>query len=414
MIVASGSSSGLVSMNHSVTFPCVSESLEFEIPVFVDTYYGKLPTAPDDERFLTIYELLKADGIYKNMPSPSEFSYFPDKCRLSGRNRTPIYPIDISLFVTEETQFGIAYLKPDSSAFGDELSAVAIVGSIDPELSYPMLLRAIKAGETNPIEDVRRLCGLPDSDLKPDVVPGTGSLSVSIQSLGLASGDQVDEFRNDYTGITAFISSSTKGIVLPSPMFDYFLSKAKSINGKPVEQVGTDLIVHECLSDRSSQVLESDAFSLIVSLKGQGTTGIRIRPERYMRKIADGKCVMEMFRGDQDDTVILGDALFKSTIIEFSSNHGLRICPLWPFRVPLKSIKLPKVDGRFESNESKSSSFGLLISILVAGIVLIGGLVAWFVMRARKNRTHVDRFSPTRPMVADPSDVSSMASAEHL
>jgi hypothetical protein len=197
-------------------------------------------------------------------------------------------------------------------------------------------------------------------------------------------------------------------------MFDYFLSKARSINGKPVEQVGKDLIVHECFSDLSSQVLKGDAFSVIVSLKGQGTAGIRIRPERYMRKIADGKCVIEVFRGDQDDTVILGDALFKSTIIEFSSNHGLRICPLWPFRVTAQSIKLAQIDGRFESNESKSSSSGLLIAILVGGIVLVGGLVAWFVMRSKKNRTHVDRFSPTRPMVADPSDVSSMASAEHL
>ena len=414
MFVASASSAGIVSLNESTTFLCYSESLEFEVPVFVDTYNGKLPVETNDKRFLRVWDILEADGIYQTLPPSSEFQYYPDKCRLGGNASSQVDSVDISLFVTTETQFGIAYLKPDSSVFSGDLSALAISGSIDLGSSYPILLHRSKPGEAYPIESLSRMCKVPDSDLKPDVVAGTGNVAVSVRSLGFAVGEEMDEFKMDRSGITGLISSSTKGIVLPSSMFDEFVSKAKSIYGKPVELVGQDLIVHECYNDSTSPGFKTDAFSVIVALKGQGDVGIRIMPERYMRIIDHGKCVMEVFRGDQADTMILGDSLFKSSIIEFSSNHGLRICPIWSFRVPEKAAVLPKIEGRFESNDSTKSSSGLLIAILVGGIVLVGGLATWFIMRAKKKRTHVDRFSPTRPMVGDPSDVSSMASAEHL
>jgi hypothetical protein len=123
-------------------------------------------------------------------------------------------------------------------------------------------------------------------------------------------------------------------------------------------------------------------------------------PHTFLDWDANNECRTIVHRGASSE-ITLGDTLFGSGVLELGRNRSLVLFPhdLREF-YDWGGVVLPAT----MNDDSTSSNSDIVLGVAIGGGVLILAIIIGLVVRAkRKQRIQRDRYSVTRPMVANPS-----------
>lgn len=408
-----------MSAAHSMTsqaevtvFECYSYDAGIDIPVFIDTKAYGSDEGMVKMRAQEVFDVLTREKLFPDADSSAldEFKIFPDRCVV--KSPTGSYIVKIWLVVAAEVQFGIGNAGPSTDLLGPEIGSWAIGGTPSSKVDQQLQLSLSRAGEPDPMSQLTNQCDLVEAFRKPTVDTSSGRWEFVVDAIGFASDNKTDRLALSAT--KAILSSETRGIELPSTMYDEFVTRI-TITNKAVELVNGSLVFKECYAE-GGYALGPAKMHLFVALRGQGQVGIQLDASALLRKGATaGSCEVKVTRGSSGD-IIFGDSFFQSSLIQFSRTSGLSVCPYAVHYldgvIPAEQQQYIK-DEMMEVSQRTKSSSALLIGLIVGGVVLVGAVVTFFVIRHRKMTRSSDRFAPERPMV-EPSDVSSTADIEHF
>ena len=146
------------------------------------------------------------------------------------------------------------------------------------------------------------------------------------------------------------------------------------------------------------------------------TQAVKVSPSDYiMPKKGSEDCFVNIYK---DETVILGDAFFKTGMVELAKNGTVSHCRPSKTNYVLNGQETVKdggddtvdVDQANKDDPPKHRYYGLFIGCTIGGIVLIIGVIVFFVIRA-KRRQRLTRDDPNRSMIHDLSSTNSVTSS---
>lgn len=388
-------------------FYCHSPFLSRDVLVYFDTSGGWSSSSLLTDQHLELYRdiLVRNDNIPSDLEFASLTSY-GDACTVKTAMGDLAIPVTLYWLNDGGAEFAVADISPSSPLFDSTTKAVALSSIVWGEFGASVRL-LVASGDTSPSDRYGCFSGAMNNMVYPPVLSDANIWKVGISRFG---------FHNPLTNASlpfsrptiASIQSAVHGIVLPSAVFDDFVAALRQISGSVLRVNGDSLFIQNCYIDDVG--FAGDLPHLVLGFEGQDA--FRLYPNAYLDKSANKECRVTVFRGDGSEA-ILGDSLFASGLVQFSRNQGLLLCPSLMDTVVVPSTV---VGPRPKSDFAMSGNNGLLVGITVGGVVLLVAVIAFFVIRAkRKQRAERDRYSASRPMVADPSisDAASEAS-EHV
>ena len=414
---------------HSLTFKCVVRDPrgDLELPLFFDTLGRSSDDLKSVARGMEIFEVLRRDNIFANLDS----SYVPDihhyheECEVMTGGKIYKFPVDF--FGDEGYQFVAYNLLPTSNAFKRDIESLRF-SPLGPKQSGSLFLQPSSRGEGSRID--ADSCSMPADHRRASVFENGNKWNFIVKDLGLIFNSQYLPIRSE-SNLVAYVSTLKTGLTFSKDLYESVMKMIVSSlePGRVVVKNGGVMFVSDCHWARPEGVFgkKERMFEIVTALDGQGGNGIRFFSETFIARADEvdaNTCRLNIFMDEKlaENEIIFGDAFFRASDVEFSGlNNGLAVCPYSVYspshevsnEVPyLVQQPLVQVASRYAQ---KPSDYSLLIGLLVGGCVLIFGVIAFFIFRAkRKNRLMAQeesgRFAPTRPMV-DPSEISSNISA---
>jgi hypothetical protein len=224
----------------------------------------------------------------------------------------------------------------------------------------------------------------------------------------------------------AIVATAFEGIALPAVQYDEMISILES-SGLALGS-GDSKVVSNCFTDDG---ISKSLPDLVISFSGQDGYGVRIQPADYVLKLDNGECRL-LIQKVASSELVLGDAFIKSGYVELNKVEKFMVaCPNHQYHVtddafnpniPAHSRPAPRGVSRAPSpqngvvtvgelQEKDTSNNALVIGLTVGGVVLIIAAIVFFIVRKRMQAKRVvSRFDPSRSMIHEPSEVSSVDS----
>jgi hypothetical protein len=403
-------------------FRCRSELVEADVLLFLETEVGPITAKNVEATGENILELVNRRRILVDVIETSGFEVYSDTCSLQIFDKTLSFPVE--LVGTMDFQVAILTVASIPKIFDSGVQSMSIRPLSNIYLST-FILSMLAEGGTPLVNNKQNM--LPIGQQTPKLDDNQGRLSSTINEMGLITPESRYtrlEFLG-VAGIKGFLSTKKEGLTFSTHIFDKFIGGIKSIVGDRLVKREGGFIVKDCSTMRNGDVTlkNPELFEISFSLEGLGGNGIRFMPHTFLTFDHDVKsaCALRIFEDKSlnPNEVILGDSFFQSVELQFSS-EGLKLDPLRLYS-PVHSVKniaplLPEDDGKVvtlvkrsdtSSDDESSTNSGLIIGIAVGGTVLIIAVITFLTIRAkRRQHTQIDRYSASRPMVADPSEIS--------
>ena len=226
----------------------------------------------------------------------------------------------------------------------------------------------------------------------------------------------------------AVVSTVSEGLGFPEALYELFKTSLQSAGFQLVSGADDSTIVNGCETKNGLSVSLPD---FVITFSKQEGYGVRVQPTDYLEVLKDGQCRLKIQKVSGSE-LVLGDAFIKSGYVELNSAQKFMMaCPNKQYHLTDKAFdpKLPGADRpaprgadvgttplngvnpMSEDQAEDSTNQALVIGLTVSGVVLIIGVVAFFVIRkkrADKKKAEEARFAPSRSMIHDPSEVSSV------
>lgn len=253
-----------------------------------------------------------------------------------------------------------------------------------------------------------------------------------LESIGMLVGDAT------YTPLVgpvpqATVATAAEGIGLPDALYAQFTTMLQNGGLRLVSAAADNaVLIDNC---KETGLLSKSLPDFVFTFSGQHGYGVRIEPADYVSLIPNTQqCRLKVHKMTSASNVILGDAFVKSGYVELNQDaSNMAACPGKQFHltdaafnaaVPAHARPAPRAVSRpldpksstwtvGELQEQDTSNTALIIGLTVGGCVLIFGVVAFFVVRKRRaeKAKKSSPFDPSRSMIHDPSEVSSVQEA---
>jgi hypothetical protein len=404
-------------IGRGITYPCFSTAAKSDVGVFFDLEGEPSSKAESESRAQAILKSLLDNGVYgkASLTIPVSLTVVPDTCSIDGRKGSFSFPD--SLYQSADVDFGVVRINPGSAFFKTSTSSFAS--------AYSYLSRKKNSIELlmGPHGDQEKIGGCHDGNrMFPEVLKSSpDQWQVGLDGMGLISDNGYIKFNS--LSKSARLSTLVSGMVLPSPVFDEFVSQISKSKSVSVTKENDELKIQNCYSDPEN--LTPGLWDMVLSLSGQNGYSMRLRPDMYLDPIeGTNDCLIKVQRGKE---LIFGDSFFRSGYVELKADYKMVVCPqeqyhetdpAFNFGLPDNKRPAPRggagdeadgvVDIRTKTEGSETLT-KVLIGSLVGGAALIAAVVGFFIWRA-KRRSIKDRDDPNRAMVRDPSVVSDTSS----
>jgi len=385
--------SSFESKGSHLIFTCFLQPDMNEIPVVFET---KQLSEPSDRAYGLESALSYAesqDAFYPALPSEnSRWSVSNRDCEFRTSIDTVTLPV--THFFNDDTfdEISVARVAPESATF-------SAIRSFSTNYRSPIRGRFeafLSIRDSRPQEIACESQG--QISLSPQLLRSGEEWSVVLENLEFKSNSIADSIRMNHT--EAMLSFSTKGIHLPTDMYDSFVSKFAHLVLQNITQVGDSIRVSNCF-DENMGVFRGMP-SLVLTLMGSHGTGVIITPDMFIEALPNRECLVEVYRSGQE-RVILGDAFLRTGFVQICRNRGLVLCPRFVLDQDAKmafnsGASLP---GKYDDPSGFMNT--ILISLTVGGIVLILGVIVFFILRAKRRQQFKNREDPRRFIFQDPS-----------
>lgn len=406
--------------HHALAFRCRSPDVKGDIVVLFRGEGRSTAELSIQEKGDSVFALLMRDSHYPGLKlgTPRAFQQFQSTCEVTHLSRHYSIPVDI--YHADDAVFAVVDLPVKDQVFSASLEAVTFAQ--DRKDSYgAFLLVPASHGEKRYVRDAKRT--LPLGFRTPAIVREGASWHLVVNEVGFIANSkytQLNEASDEK--IKGYMSTSTRGLLFPTKLYESLVSQFKSVLGGRVTKQDTHsrFLVSDCFLAGSNGRYKMNAglFEVVVILEGIGGNGVRLSPHTFLERLTDGSnsCWMNIFKDESlgEKEIVLGDAFMHSSDMQFSKDEGFVIAPLSVYSpthsvddtMPFQPEPAPLMEI-VNRHDFETAGNGLLIGIAVGGSILIIGAIVFLIVRAkRKSRQAFDRFSPSRPMVADPSEGS--------
>lgn len=249
-----------------------------------------------------------------------------------------------------------------------------------------------------------------ENRISPQMLDYDATWSLSLQDIGVASAKGF--FPIDITNtLRATLSFTTRGLVLPHSLYDSFLERFSQAAAYEIVSVKEGIRVKNC--DEKDEKLLRGLPSLVLTFVGSDGAGIEVRPSMFVHPLPNRECEVNVFRSDQDKGVLLGDAFFRTGLVQISLDRELVLCPDFKLQATaIDASSRPSSNGSSveltgKSHDASGVANKIIVGVTIGGIVLIFSVVAYFIIRAKRRQVFENRDDPRRFMVQDPSVVGS-------
>jgi hypothetical protein len=398
----------------SNVFQCTVSSLGSDVAVIFDSTKNEpLRSVSLDDAIFYLDRLASTGAVeYDKSISFTSITSTDDLCQLAESSReVPITLIQMS----DEIYFAVVASGPLSPLFTqkDVLSTFRVEKSNLIQLSV---------WKTSDKVDDSCACREKNEDRMLMNRVSEESWEFGLNSIGLLAMDA------NYTLLTqsvekAIVATAFEGIGFPAVQYDQMISNLQSSGHAVVSD--DPKVISNCFTD---DAISKSLPDLVITFAGQNGYGIRIHPEDYVVRLENGQCRL-LIQKVMSPALVLGDAFIKSGYVELNKAEKFMLaCPnkqhhltddAFNANIPVHLRPAPRgIDNPVRPNNSvitvgelqqqDTSNNALIIGLTVGGVVLIIAAIVFFIIRKRKQLKKKHRFDPSRSMIHDPSEVSSV------
>ena len=397
-------------IGNGIAFDCIRENSSETVMLVLEAQSTLLSSMVSNQRASEILTYLETNMCYNELLRSNEnpFTSVQDRCKVNTRAGETYVPVTV--YSLPNVDFAVAMIHPESDIFPKVFNSVAMSYRINTVNTIELIV-----GD-RPTRG--QFCVADQNQMNPKILDTPGQWTTQLDSISYLRRMSLVELTSD-SPITARISTSTSGLVLPYDVYDAFFSVLQK--GIKFRSDGDKVYIQSC--HFNGKVTNNELWWLVLTLSGQDGYGIKLEPAMYLEPInGSSDCLLKVSRGSE---LILGDSFFRSGYVEFLPDRKMIVCPIFQYHasdpafdlgIPASKRPLPRgasyhatVPILPKDAESNTKESIILIPVLVGGLVLVIAVIGIFVYRARCKRKQPTGDDPSRAM-QDPSVQSDTSS----